>query len=110
MANDPRSASSSKSNRRTRQRRRENKAQQARAPILRSLTSSWQLSSFATSRLRVYQCNKGRTELSTVWLEMPKQRSSGTKPRRRDPAATRNKLLTAARREFAESGLAGARV
>jgi TetR/AcrR family transcriptional regulator len=41
---------------------------------------------------------------------MPKQRSSGTKPRRRDPAATRNKLLTAARREFAESGLAGARV
>jgi TetR/AcrR family transcriptional regulator len=41
---------------------------------------------------------------------MPKQRSHGTKPRRRDPAATRNKLLTAARREFAESGLAGARV
>ena len=30
--------------------------------------------------------------------------------RRRDPAATRTKLLTAARREFAQSGLAGARV
>ena len=30
--------------------------------------------------------------------------------RRRDPAATRGKLLTAARREFARSGLAGARV
>jgi TetR/AcrR family transcriptional regulator len=41
---------------------------------------------------------------------MPKQRSKGAKPNRRDPAATRNKLLTAARREFAESGLAGARV
>ena len=48
--------------------------------------------------------------MSTVWLEMPKQRSSGAKPRRRDPVATRNKLLTAARREFAKSGLAGARV
>ena len=33
-----------------------------------------------------------------------------TKPQRRDPAATRRKLLTAARREFASSGLAGARV
>jgi len=32
------------------------------------------------------------------------------KPQRRDPAATRKKLLTAARREFAASGLAGARV
>jgi TetR/AcrR family transcriptional regulator len=58
----------------------------------------------------VYQCNKGRTELSTVWLEMPKQRSHGSKPQRRDPVATRKKLLTAARREFAQSGLAGARV
>jgi TetR/AcrR family transcriptional regulator len=33
-----------------------------------------------------------------------------TRPRRRDPAATRRKLLTAARREFASRGLAGARV
>ena len=51
---------------------------------------------------------------------MPKRRSpktpsaktgSGdTTPQRRDPAATRKKLLTAARREFAASGLAGARV
>lgn len=41
---------------------------------------------------------------------MPKKRSDDTKPRRRDPAATRKKLLTAARREFASSGLAGARV
>jgi len=41
---------------------------------------------------------------------MPKQRSPGAKPQRRDPVATRNKLLTAARREFARSGLAGARV
>jgi TetR/AcrR family transcriptional regulator len=41
---------------------------------------------------------------------MPKQRSNGAKPRRRDPVATRRKLLTAARREFANSGLAGARV
>ncbi len=32
------------------------------------------------------------------------------KPRRRDPAATRQKLLTAARHEFARNGLAGARV
>ena len=45
--------------------------------------------------------------MSTVWLEMPK-RSNITK--RRDPVATRNKLLTAARHEFARSGLAGARV
>ena len=45
--------------------------------------------------------------MSTVWLEMPK-RSNVTK--RRDPVATRNKLLTAARHEFARSGLAGARV
>lgn len=48
--------------------------------------------------------------MSTVWLEMPKQRSNGGKPRRRDPVATRHKLLTAARREFARCGLAGARV
>jgi TetR/AcrR family transcriptional regulator len=48
--------------------------------------------------------------LSTVWLEMPKQRSNGAKPQRRDPAATRHKLLAAARREFASNGLAGARV
>jgi TetR/AcrR family transcriptional regulator len=41
---------------------------------------------------------------------MPKRRSDDTKPQRRDPAATRKKLLTAARREFAKSGLAGARV
>jgi TetR/AcrR family transcriptional regulator len=41
---------------------------------------------------------------------MLKRRSSDTKPQRRDPAATRRKLLAAARREFADSGLAGARV
>ena len=41
---------------------------------------------------------------------MPKKRIDDTKPQRRDPAATRRKLLTAARREFADSGLAGARV
>jgi TetR/AcrR family transcriptional regulator len=41
---------------------------------------------------------------------MPQRRSSGTRPQRRDPAGTRNKLLTAARREFADRGLAGARV
>jgi TetR/AcrR family transcriptional regulator len=41
---------------------------------------------------------------------MPRKRSDDIKPRRRDPAATRKKLLTAARREFAGSGLAGARV
>src|ERR1700754_272931 len=40
---------------------------------------------------------------------MPKKRSDDLKPQRRDPAATRRKLLTAARREFASSGLAGAR-
>jgi TetR/AcrR family transcriptional regulator len=57
-----------------------------------------------------YQCNKGQHDLSTIWLEMPKKRSNSAKPQRRDPAATRRKLLTAARREFASSGLAGARV
>ena len=41
---------------------------------------------------------------------MPKIRSNGAKTQRRDPVATRKKLLTAARREFAKSGLAGARV
>jgi len=41
---------------------------------------------------------------------MPKRRTDDPKPQRRDPAATRKKLLTAARREFAASGLAGARV
>ena len=41
---------------------------------------------------------------------MPKKRSDTSKPQRRDPAATRRKLLTAARREVASSGLAGARV
>ena len=41
---------------------------------------------------------------------MPKKRSNNTRPQRRDPAATRSKLLMAARREFASSGLAGARV
>jgi TetR/AcrR family transcriptional regulator len=41
---------------------------------------------------------------------MPRKRPDDLKPQRRDPAATRKKLLTAARREFASSGLAGARV
>src|SRR6202040_1979167 len=41
---------------------------------------------------------------------MLKKQSNGLKPQRRDPAATRRKLLVAARREFADSGLAGARV
>ena len=42
---------------------------------------------------------------------MPEQTIRATqKPQRRDPAATRKKLLTAARREFAQNGLAGARV
>src|ERR1700687_3393485 len=41
---------------------------------------------------------------------MPKQRPTPAKPQRRDPVATRQKLLVAARREFAQSGLAGARV
>src|SRR5436305_1397329 len=41
---------------------------------------------------------------------MPKRRSDDTTPQRRGPAATRKKLLTAARCEFAASGLAGARV
>jgi TetR/AcrR family transcriptional regulator len=41
---------------------------------------------------------------------MPKRRPHDLKPQRRDPAATQRKLLTAARREFAQIGLAGARV
>jgi len=41
---------------------------------------------------------------------MPARRANGKKPQRRNPEATRRKLLTAARREFADSGLAGARV
>src|ERR1700744_1054634 len=41
---------------------------------------------------------------------MPDKRANGKTPRRRNPAATRQKLLAAARREFAASGLAGARV
>src|ERR1700729_620760 len=41
---------------------------------------------------------------------MPKRQANGKTPQRRNPAATRQKLLAAARREFAESGLAGARV
>jgi len=48
--------------------------------------------------------------LSTVWLEMPKRRLSGKKSQRRDPTASKTKLLAAARREFARHGLAGARV
>lgn len=41
---------------------------------------------------------------------MPDRRANGRKPQRRNPEATRQKLLSAARREFAGSGLAGARV
>jgi TetR/AcrR family transcriptional regulator len=41
---------------------------------------------------------------------MPKRRANGKTPQRRNPAATRQKLLAAARREFAANGLAGARV
>ena len=41
---------------------------------------------------------------------MPERRANGKRPQRRNPEATRQKLLTAARREFAKSGLAGARV
>ncbi len=49
-------------------------------------------------------------QLSTVWLEMPAKRSGDTVPQRRNPVATRKKLLTAARLEFARHGFAGARV
>ena len=52
--------------------------------------------------------------MSTVWLEMyerrAKGRGNGKAPQRRNPEATRQKLLIAARREFADGGLAGARV
>jgi TetR/AcrR family transcriptional regulator len=48
--------------------------------------------------------------MSTVWLKMPKRRANGKAPQRRNPIATRQKLLAAARHEFAASGLAGARV
>jgi TetR/AcrR family transcriptional regulator len=41
---------------------------------------------------------------------MPDKPANGAKRQRRNPAATRKKLLTAARREFARCGLAGARV
>jgi TetR/AcrR family transcriptional regulator len=41
---------------------------------------------------------------------MPKSKPNGKTPQRRDPAGTRQKLLSAARHEFAKSGLAGARV
>ncbi len=53
---------------------------------------------------------QGTDQIVNCWLEMPQRRSNGKTPQRRDPAATRNKLLTAARTEFARSGLAGARV
>ena len=48
--------------------------------------------------------------MSTTWLEMPEGRAARKAPQRRDPARTRQKLLVAARREFAQAGLAGARV
>ncbi|OKO91218.1 TetR family transcriptional regulator [Bradyrhizobium sp. NAS80.1] len=41
---------------------------------------------------------------------MPAKRSGDAVPQRRDPVATRKKLLTAARLEFARHGFAGARV
>ena len=41
---------------------------------------------------------------------MPAKPSGGSVPQRRDPVATRKKLLTAARQEFARYGFAGARV
>src|SRR5215467_5058181 len=53
---------------------------------------------------------QGLPRLSTVWLKMLKTGSNDTKVQRRNPKATRRKLLVAARREFAASGLAGARV
>src|ERR1700758_5154759 len=48
--------------------------------------------------------------MSTIWLEMLKRSSNGPTVQRRNPEATRRKLLVAARREFAANGLAGARV
>src|SRR5215813_10975299 len=41
---------------------------------------------------------------------MPERQAGRKAPQRRDPARTRQKLLVAARREFAQAGLAGARV
>lgn len=41
---------------------------------------------------------------------MQERRANGKKLQRRNPEATRQKLLVAARREFADGGLAGARV
>jgi TetR/AcrR family transcriptional regulator len=41
---------------------------------------------------------------------MAKSKSNGKTPQRRDPVGTRQRLLTAARREFGRSGLSGARV
>src|SRR6478752_2031036 len=84
------------------------------APIPQFATPSWQPSSFCSRPCRrtpvTLPMQQGPDDLSTIWLEMPKKRSDDIKPQRRDPAATRKKLLTAARREFADSGLAGARV
>src|SRR3954447_3780500 len=64
----------------------------------------------AAARRRRYQCNKGPSNLSTIWLEMSKRRSNGFRRQRGDPPATRRKKLPPARREFATRGLAGARV
>src|SRR6201984_725669 len=41
---------------------------------------------------------------------MAKSKSNGKTPHRREPVGTRQRLLTAARREFGRSGLSGARV
>src|SRR5215468_8429502 len=41
---------------------------------------------------------------------MPERRANGKGPQRRNPEATRKKLLATARHEFADGGLAGARV
>jgi TetR/AcrR family transcriptional regulator len=66
------------------------------------------------SPLSIRACNVTNAErlpqLSTVWLEMLQKGSIGTRIQRRNPEATRKKLLIAARREFAARGLAGARV
>ena len=53
---------------------------------------------------------QGTRRLVNYLVVIPKKSAETCKPQRRDPAATRRKLLTAARREFASSGLAGARV
>src|SRR5215471_4124269 len=88
------------------------RAHPAPSPARQSANLSWQppplQPALVAAPARRYQCNKGRHDLSTIWLEMPKKRTNGSK--RRDPAATQKKLLTAARREFASRGLAGARV